>query len=73
MICRCFGHSVDLGMIGKRLRETADLMVGVPDYDAYVAHVQARHPDAAVMSRDAFFRERQSARYGYGEGRFRCC
>jgi len=54
------------------LSETADLMVGVPDYNAYVAHVTALHPEAEAMTREAFFRERQAARYGAG-GRFRCC
>jgi uncharacterized short protein YbdD (DUF466 family) len=54
------------------LSETADLMVGVPDYDAYVAHLSVRHPEAEAMTREVFFRERQAARYGAG-GRFRCC
>ena len=45
--------------------------IGLPDYDAYVAHVRARHPDVAPMDRDAFFRERMQARYG--RGRSRCC
>jgi uncharacterized short protein YbdD (DUF466 family) len=72
MICRCFGRSIDLVQVGRRLTEAADLMVGVPDYDAYRAHVAANHPDAMAMSREAFFRDRQAARYGAG-GRFRCC
>ncbi len=72
MICRCFGRSFDLTRIGRRLSETADLMVGVPDYDAYRAHVSAMHPDMQPMTRDAFFRDRQAARYGTG-GNFRCC
>jgi uncharacterized short protein YbdD (DUF466 family) len=72
MICRCFGRSIDFSGIGKRIAETADLMVGLPDYDAYVAHVSARHGEAEAMSREAFFRERQAARYGAGGG-FRCC
>jgi uncharacterized short protein YbdD (DUF466 family) len=72
MICHCFGRSFDVGVLGRRLLETANLMVGVPDYDAYVAHVRTVHPGAAVMTREAFFRERQASRYGDG-GRFRCC
>jgi uncharacterized short protein YbdD (DUF466 family) len=66
MICRCFGKTLDLGVI----RQTAQLMLGVPDYDAYVAHVTAAHPDRAPLSRDDFFRERQAARYG---SVLRCC
>jgi len=72
MICRCFGRSFDLAAIGRRFTETADLMVGVPDYEAYVMHVAARHPEAEVMTREVFFRERQAARYGAGGG-LRCC
>ncbi|AUW57033.1 hypothetical protein C1T17_01990 [Sphingobium sp. SCG-1] len=54
------------------LRRTARLMVGLPDYDAYLAHMAQQHPDDAVMSRVAFFRDRQEARYG-GKNGGRCC
>lgn len=47
------------------------LMVGMPDYDAYVTHMQTTHPDKPVMSYAEFFRERQEARYGSGAGK--CC
>ena len=50
---------------------TARLAVGVPDYDAYVAHVRRRHPDRTPMDPRTFFRERIEARYG--RGRSRCC
>ena len=44
------------------------------DYDNYVAHHAAHHPDAPVMSYEEFFRERQNARYGGGSGKVsRCC
>ena len=63
--------------IGAFLRcvcEGARLMVGVPDYDTYVAHMAATHPDQAPMTRAEFFRNRQDARYGGGsKGGFRCC
>ena len=49
-------------------------MVGVPDYDTYVAHRRANHPDQPVMSYEEFFRERQNSRYGGGNGKIsRCC
>jgi uncharacterized short protein YbdD (DUF466 family) len=48
-------------------------MVGVPDYQSYVAHTRATHPDKPVMSYEEFFRERQTARYAIGKGRFRGC
>ena len=53
------------------LAQAARLAVGVPDYDAYVAHVRARHPDRTPMDPNAFHAERMQARYG--RGRSRCC
>lgn len=64
----------DLSRLGTYLGQAARLMVGLPDYDTYVAHMRAQHPDQTPMSYEAFFRERQEARYGGGEGRVgRCC
>lgn len=54
------------------LRCMARLMVGLPDYDAYLRHMADRHPDRLVMDRVQFFRERQQARYG-GKNGGRCC
>jgi uncharacterized short protein YbdD (DUF466 family) len=60
--------------IARRLAETARLMVGIPDYRAYVEHRNARHPGEPVMSYEEFFRERQNSRYGGKDGRIgRCC
>ncbi|WP_232834212.1 YbdD/YjiX family protein [Sphingomonas sp. FARSPH] len=47
-------------------------MVGVPSYQAYVAHMHAAHPGVPVMDETAFFRDRQQARYG-GRGGGKCC
>jgi len=44
---------------------------GIPDYDAYVAHLASHHPERAIPSAADFFAERQSARYRAGAGR--CC
>ncbi|PZU12944.1 MAG: hypothetical protein DI606_07230 [Sphingobium sp.] len=55
-----------------RLRATARLMVGMPDYDAYLRHMAAHHPDRVPMDRTTFFRDRQQARYG-GKSGGRCC
>jgi uncharacterized short protein YbdD (DUF466 family) len=71
MICTCFGKTLNLTALGRRASETARLMLGVPDYDTYVAHMEATHPAQTAMSRDAFFRERQGVRYGAGA--LRCC
>lgn len=75
MGCRICGLRLpDGGEIGRRVVETARLMVGVPDYDTYVAHRRETHPDLPVMTKTEFFRERQDRRYGGGpNGAFRCC
>ena len=58
----------------RRAGQTARLMVGVPDYDAYLAHCRERHPDAAVLSRADSHRNRIERRYGVGKGSPpRCC
>ena len=63
-----------LAAAGRYFGQTARLMVGVPSYDNYLAHMKRTHPDQPVMSYEAFFRERQEARYGGGKGRpIRCC
>ncbi|WP_394791188.1 YbdD/YjiX family protein [Rhodoferax sp.] len=63
----------EIASLGQYLGQTARLMVGVPNYDTYVAHQRREHPDQPVMDYEAFFRERQEARYG-GKGRIgRCC
>ena len=56
------------------ITKTARLMVGVPDYEAYVAHRAQQHPGEPVMSYQEFFRERQASRYGLAGGKIsRCC
>jgi len=53
------------------LREAVLRIIGVPDYERYVAHVREHHPDEPVLSRDAFMRERLAARYERPGAR--CC
>ncbi|WP_020206270.1 MULTISPECIES: YbdD/YjiX family protein [Cupriavidus] len=60
-----------LGTVGRYLGQSLRLMVGLPDYQTYVAHMESIHPDRAPMSYEEFFRERQEARYGGGQGK--CC
>lgn len=62
----------ELEKIGKYLGQTARLMVGVPDYEVYAAHMRNNHPDQHCMSYQEFFRERQEARYG-SKGTGKCC
>jgi uncharacterized short protein YbdD (DUF466 family) len=75
MSCTICGlPALDLERLAGKLRAGARLMVGQPDYDLYVAHRRARHADAAVMTREEFFFERQARRFGEGGSRaFRCC
>jgi carbon starvation protein len=49
------------------------LALGVPDYETYVTHRRAKHPQEPIMTYVEFFRERQQARYAIGKGRFRGC
>lgn len=49
-----------------RVRQVA----GMPDYEAYVAHVLARHPDRAPLSEREFFDGFVRSRSG---GVTRCC
>ena len=66
--------SEQIRLIGKRVCKCGRLMVGVPDYETYVAHVARAHPGQAPMTYKEFFRERQAARYGDGGARgMRCC
>lgn len=51
--------------------QTARLIIGVPDYDTYVEHTRRFHPGRTPMSYEAFFADRQAARYRGGGGR--CC
>jgi uncharacterized short protein YbdD (DUF466 family) len=62
----------EIGKAGKFVSQTLRLMVGVPDYPTYVAHIKVTHPGLAPMSYEEFFVERLNARYG-AKGRASCC
>lgn len=50
------------------------LMVGVPHYETYVAHMKTAHKDQPVLSRAEFFRQAQDNRYDAKDGKIsRCC
>ena len=46
-------------------------IVGVPDYEAYAAHMRAHHADAPLLSREDFARQRLRDRYDRPGSR--CC
>lgn len=55
----------------QRMAATVRRIIGVPDYDMYVAHVNACHPGVVPMSRDEFERARLEDKYNRpGQ---RCC
>ncbi|WP_312264216.1 YbdD/YjiX family protein, partial [Rivihabitans pingtungensis] len=45
-----------LEKLGKYLGQAANLMVGVPDYEVYLQHMRATHPEETPMTYEAFFR-----------------
>jgi uncharacterized short protein YbdD (DUF466 family) len=46
-------------------------IIGVPDYETYIAHLRMHHPEREEPTYREFFAERQNARYKGGAGR--CC
>jgi uncharacterized short protein YbdD (DUF466 family) len=68
---RTGGSAGGVGEWGRSLAQSLRLMVGLPDYSGYLAHHRATHPEREPMSYEAFFRERQDARYSARTGK--CC
>lgn len=55
-------------------RQFVSLLVGVPSYDTYVAHMRKHHPEDPVKTRKEFFCEAQDERYNAKGGKVsRCC
>ncbi|HZF68937.1 MAG TPA: YbdD/YjiX family protein [Gemmatirosa sp.] len=55
----------------RRVRAVLHAVLGVPDYERYVAHLRARHPGCEPLDRGAFERERLAERYSRPGSR--CC
>ncbi len=53
------------------IRQVCRQLFGIPDYERYVAHAQAHHPDVPVLSRREFFA--QAIDRKYGKSGPRCC
>lgn len=67
----------DAGEDGLRVRmrgfcSACRQVLGLPDYERYLAHSAQRHPDAPVLSRAAFCEREVERKYG-GRGGMRCC
>ncbi len=55
-------------------KQFVSLLVGVPSYDTYVAHMRNHHPEDPVKTRKEFFCEAQDERYNAKGGKVsRCC
>ncbi|MFA6166570.1 MAG: YbdD/YjiX family protein [Gemmatimonadaceae bacterium] len=61
----------DAPSVARRVAAVIRRIIGVPDYDAYVAHVRAHHPGQDVLSERDFHREQLAARYSRPGSR--CC
>ena len=46
-------------------------IIGVPDYDTYLAHMRDRHPDMVPLSRDRFIATQMQSRFEKPGAR--CC
>ncbi|MEJ7809133.1 MAG: YbdD/YjiX family protein [Gemmatimonadaceae bacterium] len=46
-------------------------VIGVPDYERYVAHLRLHHPDRVPLGRSEFTRQQMEARYSRPGSR--CC
>ncbi len=45
----------NLGEAKKYLGQAAKMLIGIPDYDNYVEHMQTNHPDKPYMTYEEFF------------------
>jgi len=55
----------------RALCSTCRQVFGMPDYERYLAHAAATHPDMPVLTREEFFARAIERRYGGGGAR--CC
>jgi len=55
----------------QRIISAVRVVAGMPDYQAYVAHLRRCHPERPVPSERLFYDEFVKRRYG--DGPTRCC
>ena len=65
---RLFGTTLDSV---RRCADVVRRIIGVPDYDTYLAHMQAHHPDAVPLTPREFEVLRMNDRYSRPGSR--CC
>jgi len=61
----------DLARMLRRINSAVRAVAGMPDYEAYVAHLRRCHPERPVPSDRLFYDEFVKRRYG--DGPTRCC
>lgn len=62
-----------LAALWQQGRHFGAMLVGVPDYEAYVRHMLGKHPELTVMTQAQFLRSRMEARLGAkGAGKCPC-
>jgi uncharacterized short protein YbdD (DUF466 family) len=61
----------DLTRTLRRISSAVRAVAGMPDYEAYVAHLRRCHPERPVPSERLFYVEFVERRYG--DGPTRCC
>lgn len=62
-----------IAVLWQRLQQTFRLMVGVPDYQTYLTHMETHHPDLTPMDERTFHRYCVDARYpSAGSGMKKC-
>lgn len=67
------GWFAHVKLLLKRLQQSFRLMVGVHDYQAYVQHMQLKHPDQPPMTEKEFHRYCLEARFPSKGGKMNKC
>lgn len=62
-----------IATLWKNLQQSFRLMVGVPDYETYVKHMKAHHPDLTAMDAKTFYRHCIDARYASSGSNVKKC
>jgi uncharacterized short protein YbdD (DUF466 family) len=65
------GRPTALGSRVRRALRVLRTIIGAPDYERYVAHMGAHHPECDLVSRDEFMKQRLESRYSKPGSR--CC
>jgi len=55
----------------RRMANALRAIIGVPDYERYLAHMHSAHPDSVPLAREDFWRRCQEDRYSRPGNR--CC